>query len=382
MPAVVLVTSSFLPRFGGVEEHTLNVARQLRDRGHRVVVWAVEQGDDDVPRAVDGIPVRYLPCPLPARSGKAMLHFVAALPAAVARWVAAWRADRPDVLHVQCFGPNGVYAWALSRCARTPLVVSSHGETFMDADGAFESSALLRGALRAALRSADAVTACSAFTAAHLVAGYGLPAGRGQVVPNGIDTQEAGGQAPPWLPVSYVLGVGRLVHNKGFDLLIDAFATLDRDDVRLVIGGDGPELGALRAQVDALGLSGQVLLPGRLSRAEVVAVMAGATALVVPSRIEAFGITILEGWRAGIPVVATRRGGPPEFVADGVTGLLVDPEDRGQIANAIATLLDEPALAARLGTAGRTAVRGYTWADVAARYEGIYREVGAGTAVR
>jgi len=350
----------------------LNVARTLTSRGTRVVVWAVDQHDDGAPASVDGIPVHYLPCPLPTRSVRGLATFAVAGPRAAARWLAAFRTDRPGVLHVHCFGPNGVYAAWLARVTRTPLILSSHGETFGDADGAFETSALLRSSLRHALARAAAVATCSAFTAAHLVAHYGLAAGRAGVVFNGIDAAEPGGAVPAWLPRRYVLGIGRLVHNKGFDLLIEAYAALAPAGVDLVIGGDGPERDALEQLVQRLGLTGRVHLPGRLSRAEVVTVTERAEALVVPSRIEAFGITVLEGWRAGVPVIATSIGGPPEFVTDGRTGLLVDPSNTRELAGAMARVVDDRALAGQLGAAGRAESAGFTWDRVTDAYVDIY----------
>jgi glycogen(starch) synthase len=374
--SVALVTSSFLPRTGGVEEHVRNVASRLRDRGHRVVVWAVDQGDEGAPAVVDGVPVRYLPTPLPARSAGAALAFAAALPEALRSWRAAVRADRPDVLHVHCYGPNGLWAHALSAMTRTPLVLSGHGETFGDAHDAFGTSALLRAGLRRTLRTARAVTACSAYALEDLERRFGLRAGRGVVVPNGIELSEPAGARPDWLPARYLIAVGRAVRTKGFDLLVDAFARADLPaDLHLVIGGDGPELDPLRAQVRAAGLGDRVLLPGRLSRPEVVTAVAGARALVVPSRVEAFGIVVLEGWRAGVPVVATSAGGPPEFVADGRTGLLVDPRDVAALARALERVTHDDELAARLGAAGSAAVVSYSWERTVAAYEAVYQDV-------
>ena len=105
--------------------------------------------------------MHYLPTPLPARSVGAAARFLVELPAAATSWGQAFRRFRPHVVHVQCFGPNGVYAARLARLTRTPLIVSSHGETFMDDHAAFEHSALLRGALDRALHGACRVTGCS-----------------------------------------------------------------------------------------------------------------------------------------------------------------------------------------------------------------------------
>jgi glycogen(starch) synthase len=371
MRSVALVTSSFLPRVGGVEEHVLNVARDLRRRGVKVAVWAVDQGDDG-PAEVDGVPVRYLPCPLPAREARALLSFTRDFPRAVRAWRRALWADTPDLLHVHCFGPNGPWATATARLARLPLLITSHGETFADANGVFERSRLLAGSLRRAIRHAVVVTGPSRYTLDDLERRFALPVGTGAVVPNGVDLDEPVGECPAWLPERSVLAVGRMVGIKGFDLLLEAFARVGRDDVALVLAGDGPVRDALRERAEELGIADRVVLPGRVERAEVGAAMRGATVVVVPSRFESFGIVVLEAWRAGVPIVATTRGGPPEFVTDGVDGLLVDPVDTGALAHALGRLLGDDDLARRLGTAGRDGVGTYTWKRVTDDYVALY----------
>ncbi|WP_435736839.1 glycosyltransferase family 4 protein [Cellulosimicrobium sp. PMB13] len=374
MTAVALVASSFLPRTGGVEEHVLHVARRLHAAGHRVAVWAVDQEDEGTPSVLDGgIPVRYLPAPLPARNVSSLLSFARSSPRAWRAWRTAFRADRPDVLHVHCYGPQGPWTHALARRTGTPLVVTGHGETFGDAHDVFGTSALLRSALRRSLADARAVTACSSYVLADLEARFGLASGSGTVVPNGIDLDEPGGPRPAWLPQRYVLAIGRAVRTKGFDLLLEAFARADLpDDVRLVIGGDGPEVEALRAQAEHAGIADRTVLPGRLSRPEVVTAVSGALALVAPSRVEGFGIVVLEGWRAGVPVVVTSRGGPPEFVDDGRTGLLVDPEDVEALARAVERVVGDRELARDLGAAGRAEAAAYSWERVAEDYAALY----------
>jgi len=369
---VALVVSSFLPRFGGVEEHVLNVARVMSVR-RSVVIWAVDQGDKEVPRSVDGIPVRYLSCPLPARTPAALAGFLRAAPGAWRAWQQALGADRPAVLHVHCFGPNGVYAAALARATGTPLVFTTHGETFADADGAFDQSALLRSALRRTVRRADTVTAVSRYAAADIEARFG--ASDVQIVPNGLNLDEQTGTPPDWLPERYAAAVGRLVGNKGYDLLIEAFARVPATDVELVIGGDGPQREQLARQARHLGVSDRVHLPGRLDRAQVGAVLADAEFLVMPSRAEAFGIAVLEGWRAGIPVIASNRGGPPEFVTHEQDGLLVDPTDVPALAAAMTRVLTEPDLARSLALRGHGRVRDFTWPAVVERYESHYDRI-------
>ncbi|MCE0486874.1 glycosyltransferase family 4 protein [Ornithinimicrobium sp. EGI L100131] len=372
---VALIASSYHPHFGGVEEHTRHVAAHLVRRGHVVEVWTVDRGERLGVQTVDGIRVRYLPCPLPARRMSSATRFVVSAPVAFGRWVAALRDFRPELLHVQCFGPNGPYAGALSWASGVPLVISAHGETFMDDGDIFGRSALLRRQLRRGCATADAVTACSRVVEDDLRARFG--ASDVHVVPNGVD-QGVVGQVVERLERRAdrptVVAVGRLVQVKGFDLLLRAMVDATTAP-RLAIVGDGPERRSLEQLAGRLGLSERVEFLGRQAADDVQRTMSLADVVVVPSRREAFGIVALEAWASGTPLIATARGGPRDFVADGVDGLVVDPEDVPALAEAIDGVLGDPALAARLAARGLESVREFTWDRVAADYERIYRDV-------
>jgi glycogen(starch) synthase len=274
---------------------------------------------------------------------------------------------------VHCFGPNGIYALAMHRRTRVPLALTSHGETFMDDQGVFRSSALLRLGLRRAVGRASFVTAPSEFVLDDLRESYGLESGT--VVPNGVDLELQADGAVAILTDRrrYLFGVGRLGVMKGFDLLIDAFAIADLGpETCLFIGGDGPEHARLGELIERRGLGDRVELVGRMSPTAVAGAMAGAIAVVVPSRIEAFGIVALEAWRSGTALVMTGRGGAPEFVRDGVDGILVDPEDPGALGRALSRVSNDAALREELAAAGRARVSEYTWSRVAHAYEGLY----------
>ena len=374
---VALVSSSYAPYVGGVEEHVRQVARALRADDVDVEVWTVDRGEALGVREVEGVTVRYLPTPLPAASPGAVVRFLGRLPRAWREWTRARGRFRPDVLHVQCFGPNGAYALALHRRFGIPLVVTSHGETVADDRAVFTRSALLRAALRRSLAAAESVTAPSGFVLADLRRNFGLV--DGTVVPNGVVTAppEGSGQAPP--PGRYLLAVGRLGYMKGFDLLVDAFAGADLDpDLRLAIAGDGPEHDRLVEAIGRLGIADRVDLVGRLDPAGVARAMSGAVAVVVPSRMEAFGIVALEAWRSGAPLVMTDRGGASEFVRDGIDGILVDPQDSAALRAALSRIASDEGLRSALSAAGRDRVPEFTWARVAKAYEDLYAAAGPG----
>lgn len=377
---VALITSSFAPHIGGVELHVAAVARELHTRGHRVEVWAADRGERPAEPFHPDIAVRYLATPLPARRIGNLLRFALTSPWAWSAWRRAHRQFRPDVLHVHCFAPTGVYATRLHQKTHTPLIVTSHGETTADDSSVFSRSRLLSNALRHAMQQAAAVTAPTEYVLNDLRTHFGLSGGT--VVPNGVAFDIT--PSPPTVAGPYIVGVGRLGPWKGFDLLIDAFARARNDpafprDLRLVIGGDGPEMPRLKALVQTHNLTEQVSLVGWQDPAEVAGLLAGAALVVVPSRDEPFGIIALEAWRAGRPLIMTSRGGAAEFMRDGHDALLVDPEDLAALTAALVRVSSDTSLGERLAAAGSAHVTQFTWPAVVDQYEPVYAAAGIPT---
>lgn len=372
---VALATSSYAPHVGGVEEHVARVGEQLVRRGHDVEVWAVDRGG----RTAVGespVPVKYLATPLPARRVTNLVRFAVSFPGAWASWKRAARQFRPDVLVVQCFGPNGIYALGLHRRLGIPLVVVSHGETLGDDNGAFERSGLLRTRLSEALQESAAIAAPSKYVLADLAQRFG---GReGTVIPNGVAVLPA--LDPTDRRDDLIVAVGRLGRMKGFDLLIDAFAAANVSGASLEIVGDGPERQDLQRRIDAAGLGDRVHLLGARDARGVAERIAAATVVVVPSRSESFGIVALEAWRGGAPLVMTELGGASEFIRDGVDGLLVDPRDTGALTASMERMLNDPLLRARLAAAGAERVTAFGWPQVARLYEFMLTAVAAPSA--
>lgn len=373
---VVLSPSAFHPSIGGVEVATARLGAELVRRGHAVEIWTNRLVGTEATERVDGMAVRRFGFDLPAASPVAVARWCTAAPATVLTLRRELRRFRPDLLHVHCFSGNGAWILAAARSTRIPLVVSVHGETAMDDADIYRHSAALRAALRSAMAHADAFTGCSRFALDHAQATVGRRRLDAEVVFNGTDTPGPPA-APVWEPPfgRYVAAIGRVVPNKGFDLLLDAFSRLRQpyEKLGLVIGGGGAALQDLARRAERLGIADRVAFTGPLSACQVAAVMEGALAVVMPSRVEPFGMVALEAWRSGCPVVVSSRGGAPEFVTDGLDGLVVDPYDAAALADALARLVDDEQLAARLSAAGRERLAGFTWQAVTDRYEDVYR---------
>ena len=374
---VALLPSSYAPNLGGVEELTSRLAGELTRRGARVLV-VTNRWPHDLPaqEVLDTIPVRRVVFVGPGSGIRPMLRFGVGFPVALFEVVRSLRRLEPDVVHVQCVSVAALYAWLGARLLRTPLVVSLQGELTMDAHQVYQRSRFLRWLLRRLLRHADAVTACSTQTLTEAEQAMRIETGeRGTVIYNGVDLEEFEQPAADRAADRYILGIGRHVPEKGFDVLIRAFAQLDRDDVRLVVAGDGPELPALGKLAAELGIAERVELPGRTDRARTVELFHGCELFVLPSRHEPFGIVNVEAMASGKAIVATNVGGVPELVEDGVNGVLAPAGDPVALAGAIRRLLDDDDLRRRLGDAGRRRVRDFAWQVIARQYTSVYRSV-------
>lgn len=171
-----------------------------------------------------------------------------------------------------------------------------------------------------------------------------------------------------------VVAVGRLNPMKGIDDFLKAIALLAGRfaEARFVIVGDGASRRELEEQARRLGLAGRVVFTG--TRLDVAAILSQAAISVAPSLSEGLSNVVLESMAAGVPVVATRVGGTPEILDDGVTGLLVPPCDSQALSGAIGRLLGDEALAQRLGDAARArAVNRFSMEQMVHQTEGLYR---------
>jgi phosphatidyl-myo-inositol dimannoside synthase len=227
-----------------------------------------------------------------------------------------------------------------------------------------------------AARRARANVVVSAYTAG-LVGQLGIPRDRLTLIPPGVELPVDASPLPAPRPT--ILTVSRLTDRyKGHDVLARALVEIRRavPDVEWVVLGDGPLRAELEDLVAALGVAEATRFLGSVSDAQRDEWLRRASVFAMPSRLpgpgragEGFGIAFLEAASYGRPVVAGNVAGALDSVADGETGLLVDPEDPGAVAGAIVRVLGDPALARRLGEAGERRAREFAWPVIVGRVQ-------------
>jgi starch synthase len=182
-----------------------------------------------------------------------------------------------------------------------------------------------------------------------------------------------------------VVFVGRITRQKGVPVLLRAAAQLD-PEVQLVLCAGQPDTPELAQEVTDLvdnlraTRSGVIWIEGMLNRHEVIQLLSHATAFVCPSLYEPLGIVNLEAMACGSAVVASNVGGIPEVVADGETGLLVQPDEPEALADALNALARDPERAEAMGEAGRQrAISEFDWTSIALQTAKLYQEVAGST---
>ena len=172
----------------------------------------------------------------------------------------------------------------------------------------------------------------------------------------------------------WLLSVARLTRHKGIDTGIRVLAQLvpEFPDLGYAVVGSGDDLPELESLGRGLGVADRIKFLGQVPEADLPGVYNSAEiylglSRIMPERVEGFGISLAEAAACGLPVIAGSSGGIPETVEDGVSGLLVSPEQVNQVSAAVRSLLNDRALASRLGAKGRERVeRYYNWDRVAA----------------
>ncbi|MGI8573286.1 MAG: glycosyltransferase family 4 protein [Solirubrobacteraceae bacterium] len=256
---------------------------------------------------------------------------------------------RPDILHANS-SKAGILGRLAGRLRGVPIrVFTVHGWAFGAHQGIAGRLYLL------AERSMRPFTTAIICVAEHErragIAAGACRAEQAVVIPNAVDVASFPIAAPGDGDVPTVISVGRFRAPKDFITLARALAHLPSGSFATSLVGDGPERGAIEAEIDRLGLAERVRVLGE--RPDVPRLLAGADVFVCSSRSEGMPVSILEAMAVGLPVVASAVGGVPELVLDGHTGLLVPPGEVAPLAAALGRVLADRDLRKRMGSAAR-----------------------------
>lgn len=374
---VIVVTSTYPPVVGGMENFCRAFAGELTRRG--ITVRVLTRREPGLPAAepADGVVVHRVPVPR-HRVGAALAFLVGGI-----GWLLRTRGPRPRVLHCHStFSPATIGTLARHR-GQDRVVVTVHTGGLLGEMWEHRRSPL-RGIRRAILRRADAFTGVTAETARELTA-FVRPAGPVRVIPNFVDlarfrppgdaAERAALRARLGLPDGPLgVFVGRLNPVKNLDLVLEALALLGEAAPGFAVVGHGPEAARLRRQADEWGLGGRVRFVGAQSNVEEF--LRAADCFVLPSVSEGIPLALLEAMATALPVVVTAVGGLAELVRDGETGLSVPSQDAKALGQALARVLGDGRLAERLGRGARAWVEAHVSPGrVVEQYLDLYREV-------
>jgi glycosyltransferase involved in cell wall biosynthesis len=374
----ILVSCATDESAGGVRVACQDLVRTLERAGRHVhLVYPARSTQLGLTRGANSWGHEAFFCPMPMILSRVVWLsipvFVLYLPLTLLHLTRLVHRRRIDVINCHYLVPHFIHLLAVARLLRVRFLVSVHGS---DVASLATANWLHRFVCRAILRHADAIVACSDALAAQtssIAPGIHHKIVR---IHNAIDpTRSAPLREPPDLPEPFVLFVGRQVGVKGIDTLLRAFALIadEAPALTLLLVGDGPLRQANERLAAMLGLAGRVRFVGEVDADDVGSYVEKCAVFVLPSRAEAFGLVLLEAGYHRKPVVCTRVGGIPELIADGVNGVVVEPDDPIELGKQILALVRNPAHAEQMGReAHRIVTAKFLWQERIADYLAVY----------
>jgi glycosyltransferase involved in cell wall biosynthesis len=354
----------------GAEAHVLTLLPALRDYGvdsELILLEDARRPQTELRRRMDA-------CDIPLRTIPIRWHLDPGLPSEL---YVALRAKPFDILHAHL--PHGEFYGELAMRAfpQSQFVISRHN------DDRFRRWLPVQLAFGPSLRRAATMIAISRAVEHFLVDVEHVPSSKVVCIPYGLDAdayarKSVSGRLREELAIGdrpLVLFVGRMTAQKGVDILLEAFAKVEKERPQafLALAGDGPLRIQLERQAAVLGLRNARFLGWRT---DIPNLMADADIFVMPSRWEGFGLTALEAMALAKPVVASRISALPEIIIDKETGFLVPPNQSAPLEESILRLMQDPGWARSLGLAGRARVgQVFTVARMAEKTALLYRHL-------
>lgn len=358
---IAILVGKFPPLWiAGTEVATFNLASHLVKRGHEVHIITMQDR---------GVPTFYIERGfIVHRVEWPNLRFMGPL----IFWSKVFfkiRRIKPDIMHCQSLS-NGIPMLFVKKIQRIPCIVWGQGSDV------YLPGRLTRLASKYIIQNADAVLALTEDMKKKM---QNISKRDVSVIPNGIDYERFYDvvRSEKVRKVKTILFVGRLHQVKGVRYLIEAMAIVHSKypDIKLIIIGDGVERQNLGALSEKLALGDCIRFIGRVEQESIPLIMKQADIFVLPSISEGFGIVILEAMASGLPIIATRVGGIPDVVEDGVNGYLVDARNTDEIAKNIIKLIQNDVVRIEMAIQNMEKAKMYSWDEVSGTVESVYRDI-------
>ena len=372
---ILIINSEYPPLGGGAGNASANLARSLKSKNHDVAVMTVHHTGFEREETQDGVLIRRIRAlrKYQDRSDPLeQLSFILSGCFYILPIVHSWK---PEII-VAFFGvPSGAVAWFANLILGIPYIVSLRGGDvpgFRPYDfGTYHR--MVGPLLRRIWRRARAVVANS--KGLRDLGQVFEPNTPIKIIPNGVNVERFNPIERTWNP-GRMLFVGRIVYQKGLDILFQALSGLLDLDWELTLVGDGNQRPILEEQARSLGMLDRIHFTGWLTGDAVVQQYQRANMYVASSRHEGMSNVVLEAMASGLPVVASNIAGNEELVTPGINGFLVPSGDARALTNSLREILSNPEQQHKMGAASRErVVQSYTWSGMAEQYLALIQEI-------
>ena len=360
---ILHVYKDYDPVVGGIENHVKGLAEAQAAAGHQVVVLVANRGWRSLKNRLNG--------PEVIRAGR--LATISSTPISFTLPIAL-AGQSPDITHLHFPFPLGEMSQLIFGRGR-PYLLTYHSDVVNQ-----KQQGILRAYRPFLTRVLDHAGQIVVTSHSYADSSPTLSEFKAKciVVPLGIEPTRFLSAAPKESPTNgpNILFVGKHRYYKGVNVLLRAMKVVKG---RLLIAGDGPMRDQWEALASELGLTHRALFLGEVANEQLPSLYKSADLFVLPStmRAEAFGTVLLEAMAAALPCITTELGtGTSSVVKDGLTGLVVQPNDPAALAEAISTLTENAGLRLRMGTAGQERVlKEFAHEDMVKKIENVYRSI-------
>jgi glycogen synthase len=365
---ILIINSEYPPIGGGAGNASASIARCLTKMGHEIVVVTSRFGNLRHQEKNDHLTIYRIPA-LRQRQDRSHAFEQIIFILSASFWILRLIHHlKPDAA-LAFFGvPSGAVAYFTKIIFKIPYIVSLRGGDvpgFRPYDFWIYHK-LIAPCLRLIWRNASAIVANSnglRDLALMFDSRFNI-----SIIPNGVDfdlykTEQRNESS------LLLLSVGRIVHQKGFDVAIRALANLKDLAWEWRIAGDGPQMGGLKLLAQELGIDHRVIFLGWQSREQLIEQYKQSSLFLFPSRHEGMPNAMLEAMASGLPIIASRIAGNEELIVDGETGVLFPSEDADALRAALRKLIPDASLRRKMGDASRRRIEEhYSWETTAQQY--------------